>query len=430
LNLPVCRNKESGAHARIRREECKQKASEFGDFKNYEAKRPRFRIAGQTDQANLMNIGLYIHIPFCQRRCNYCHFISRPWDEDLEARYFQAILKEISAYADENTLNMDVVSIYFGGGTPSLMPAQHLAEILAYCRRIFTVVSDCEITLEANPGTVSGAKAESYQAMGVNRVSIGAQSFAESELASISRIHNAGDVEEAIATFRSRGIENLNVDLMLGLPGQSAASWQMNLDRIVQLAPTHLSVYMLDLDDKTPLYHEIKEGRYQIPDDDQISDWYLETIHFLSQYGYDQYEISNFARKGFCCRHNLKYWLCEPVIGFGLGSHSYDGVARYANCSLMEEYLQRVESGLPAVEWRRELNNLQKLQEILFLGLRLNRGVNPDCLKMRFGSELFSRYAAVITTMRDYGLMEIRESQLRLTTRGMLLSNEVFQQFV
>jgi oxygen-independent coproporphyrinogen-3 oxidase len=265
----------------------------------------------------------------------------------------------------------------------------------------------------------------------VNRVSIGAQSFSDIELANISRIHTAADIEECIATFRRRGFENLNLDLMLGLPGQSAASWQRNLESLVRLTPTHVSIYMLDLDDKkTALYQEIERGRVQTPHEDWVSDWYLETISFLSKCGYDQYEISNFAQTGFCSRHNLKYWLCQPVLGFGLGSHSYDGAARYANCSRFEEYLQRVESSLSAVEWRQELNGLQQLQESLFLGLRLNKGVNLSHLKARFGNEHLRRYETAIAMMCDDGLVELKGSQMRLTTRGMLLSNEVFQQFV
>jgi|WetSurMetagenome_2_1015567.scaffolds.fasta_scaffold15537_2 oxygen-independent coproporphyrinogen III oxidase len=386
---------------------------------------------GPAVRGDPAKVGLYIHIPFCLSRCNYCHFVALPWDAEAEERYYKALLKEISVCSHNKALNMIVDSIYFGGGTPSLMPAMHLSEILGFCRQVFDISPDCEISLEANPGTVSDAKAEAYRKMGVNRISLGAQSFADRELASIGRIHDAVDIEKSMAIYRGRGFENLNLDLMLGLPGQSTASWQRNLDLSVRLAPMHVSVYMLDLDDKqTPLYYEIEQGRVQTPDEDQVSDWYLESVDRLSKYGYEQYEISNFAQAGFCSRHNLKYWLCEPVLGFGLGSHSYDGTARYANCSRLKEYLQCIESGRSAIEWRRELDDLQKLQENLFLGLRLNRGIDLGHIRERFGGEHLSPYEKAITMLCDNGLMEVEGLRLRLTTRGRLLSNEVFQQFV
>jgi putative oxygen-independent coproporphyrinogen III oxidase len=377
-----------------------------------------------------MRSGIYVHIPFCVTRCNYCHFITRPWSESIAERYRIAVVREIESSLASEAANAEVDSIYFGGGTPSLVPSEHIADLLGAIRRVFRVSPDCEISLEANPETITHEKANAYRALGVNRVSMGAQSFSDQELKAIGRIHDAAQIQTALRILREAGFENLNLDLILGLPGQRERQWLENIDNLARLHPAHVSIYMLDLDDKSPLYHEVRKGLHTLPDDDCISDLYLKTIDSLNVSGYEQYEISNFAQPGFACRHNLRYWLREPVFGFGVGSHSYDGCSRYANISRLSEYLERLEGGLPVIEWRREINVHEALQEMLFLGLRLNRGVDWHQLASNCNGRDLEEFELSLREISACGLVEWHDSYIRLTRTGMLLSNEVFQRFV
>jgi len=377
-----------------------------------------------------MSFGIYIHIPFCQTKCNYCHFVIRPWKAATAERYRKALLQELDRFFAQRCWTDEADSIYFGGGTPSLVPVEHIAEILAACRRLFPVSYDCEISLESNPGTLTADKASAYREMGINRVSIGAQSFDDSELAAIGRDHGGSQVDESVVGLRESGIYNLNLDIMLGLPGQTEEHWSRNLEITSALAPAHISVYMLDLDERSPLYHHIAKGRCAVPDDDLISDLYLRTLRHFADCGYEQYEISNFAFPGYQCRHNLKYWLREPVLGFGVGSHSYDGRFRYANYSSMNSYLQAVEFGKSAVEWREPVESAQALEETLFLGLRLNRGVDWHRLRQNYDSSELEACESSLREMSASGLLEWKDRIIRLTPLGMLLSNEVFQKFV
>lgn len=377
-----------------------------------------------------MSFGVYIHIPFCRTKCNYCHFVIRPWKAGTAERYCKALLREIERFFAQVSWNEEADSIYFGGGTPSLVPVEHIDGILSACRRLFPLSSDCEISLESNPGTLTADKAASYRELGINRVSIGAQSFDDKVLAAIGRDHTGDQVDESVAVLRESGIENLNLDIMLGLPEQTAEGWNRDLDRSTALSPTHISVYMLDLDSKSPLYHCIAKGRCTVPDDDLVSDLYLRTREHFADHGYEQYEISNFARPGCQCRHNLKYWQREPVLGFGVGSHSYDGRYRYANFGGMNAYLEAVESDKTPVEWRKPVDASQALEETLFLGLRLNRGLDWHRVRQKYDSSQLETFESSVKEMSARGLLEWQDSVIRLTPRGMLLSNEVFQRFV
>ena len=377
-----------------------------------------------------MSFGVYIHIPFCRSKCNYCSFISRPWDEPLAEKYWRAVVQELKAFFSSNPTSDIADSIFFGGGTPSLVPADHIAEILASCRELFEVSANCEITLEANPGTLSSKKAEKYLAMGVNRISMGAQTFSDQELVAIGRIHTSDEVAESMALLRSTGFENINLDLILGLPGQSQEQWQANLKQLVELAPAHVSVYMLELDPKAPLYHSVAKGLARVPDDDSMADWYLQTLDYFSNHRYRQYEISNFARPEFECRHNLKYWQREPVLGFGVGSHSFDGCTRYANHPKLETYLKSLEEGQSPIDWRQAVSDEEGLQETLFLGLRLSQGLDWEKIRTEFGTADLVRIESSLDSMCAEGLLEWKDSSIHLTRRGMLLSNEVFQEFV
>ncbi len=376
-----------------------------------------------------MSLGIYFHIPFCQTKCSYCHFISMIFNQGLADRYQKAVLEEMRSHPSDAEMD-EVNSIYFGGGTPSLVPAEHITGILRECRRRFRISDDCEVSLEANPGTLSAGKVAAYRDEGINRISLGAQSFVNQELSVIGRLHTAAMIEESMDLLRSHGFTNINLDLMLGLPMQTAESWRKNLETICRISVPHISVYMLDLDDCCPLQSLVAGGSIRLPDDDFISDLYLETIGFLSSHGYQQYEISNFAYPGYACHHNLKYWMREPVHGFGLGSHSFDRDSRYANWSLIEDYLSAIESGRSPVSWRETVTPAQALGETLFLGLRLTEGVDWRQVRSRYGDNDVLKYEDSLRELSGRGLLEWRDSVVRLTASGMLVSNEIFQLFV
>jgi oxygen-independent coproporphyrinogen-3 oxidase len=377
-----------------------------------------------------MKVGVYIHIPFCETKCTYCHFVTRPMHGQTAERYSRAVIKELRSYFCGRERQDTVDTIYFGGGTPSVVPADHIERILETCRTVFTIPEGCEITLEANPGTLTETKVELYRKSGVNRISLGAQSFDDEELSSIGRDHSGNDIDRTVELLRSHGIENLNLDLMLGLPGQDSARWNADLERLSRLLPEHVSVYMLDLHERSPLYHSMARRRLTLPEEDLVADLYLLTIERLSALGYDQYEISNFCRSGRRSIHNLKYWKREPVLGFGVGSHSYDGLSRYANFSSMSDYLRSVETSGVAVEWRQPLGATEQLQETLFLGLRLNEGLDWHRVRAEFGDVQTASYDATLREMSGRGLLKWEASSVRLTSQGMLLSNEVFSEFV
>jgi len=377
-----------------------------------------------------MTLGLYLHIPFCETKCGYCSFVSMPGDKSMVERYARALADELERWVPEDSLGAPVDSIYFGGGTPSLMPHPKLAEILTVCRRLFDVSSDCEITLEANPGTLAPVNVGAYREMGINRISLGAQSFHDSELAVVGRTHSSSQIADAVMDLRGESIDNINLDLILGLPGQTGRSWLDSLDRAAALGPSHLSVYMLDLSPETPLHALVAAGDVGLPEEDEIACWYLDTINYLSGAGYPQYEISNFSRDGFPCRHNLKYWLRDPVLGFGLGSHSFDGARRYGNTKSLAGYLDLIESGRSPVQWSDPVGDTQGFEETIFLGLRLRAGLDWDTIESRCEPGRLAGCEERLRLMSEEGLIEWGDRSFRLTPRGMLVSNEVFQEFI
>ena len=377
-----------------------------------------------------MKSGLYFHIPFCRSRCSYCHFVSLPFESAVAIRYANAMLRELEHYAGTGSKIGAVDSIYFGGGTPSILEPNKILEILRLCRDGFRVTDDCEISIEANPGTISKENVQIYRGGGINRVSIGAQSFSEEELSAAGRIHSPGMIIDALSQLKKNGFDNINLDLMLGLPGQTRQSWKNNLDRVVALGIPHVSVYMLDLDEPCPMRTRVEEGVVNLPEEDLISDLYLETVEFFAAHEYQQYEISNFARPGYASRHNLKYWKRNPVYGFGLGSHSFDGMTRWANTTQMDLFLAAAENGQSPRAWQEPIDADRALQETLFLGLRMAEGVDWDDIRRRFGAQKASKYEAALEEWLHKGLAEKVGVKVRLLPSGMLISNEIFQQFV
>jgi len=373
--------------------------------------------------------GIYIHIPFCRNKCSYCHFLSFSFDPPTAERYTQSILREIDLVSSSKEAK-EIDSIYFGGGTPSLIPAEDISEILKECERRFSISDNCEISLEANPGTISSENVSAYRKSGVNRISLGAQSLVDNELSAIGRTHRAEHIQESLKQLQSNGLSNLNVDLLLGLPNQTQWSWRHTLEALMKASIKHVSVYMLDLDEPCALSTLVAEGKLELPGEDLVAGLYLETIEFFLRNGYEQYEISNFALPGFECRHNLKYWMREPVYGLGLGSHSFDGRQRYSNCRRMGDYLRFLEAGESPVVWRSGVTPDQAMQETLFLGLRLTRGIDWEALKAAHPERKLSIYEASLRALSDKRLAEWKGPVVRLTPAGMLVSNEIFQMFV
>jgi oxygen-independent coproporphyrinogen III oxidase len=377
-----------------------------------------------------MTTGIYIHIPFCRAKCGYCGFVSQPLDDSLAQRYQRAVVRELERFAGASRCRAEVGTIYFGGGTPSVIPPGHLAAMLLACRCAFDVRPDCEISMEANPGTVSPEKLLAYRSMGFNRISLGAQSFAREELEIIGRSHDVAQIGESCRWLRAAGFENFSLDLILGLPGQTESGWHESLRRAAELGPEHLSFYMLELEGKVPLAAAVAAGKCGLPEEDEVADWYLQGIEILEGRGYGQYEISNFARPGCACRHNLKYWRLEPVLGFGVAAHSFDGEFRYANEPCLTEYLGAVEGGRSPVSRREPIDATRALEETIVLGLRLREGLDWNRVLAHGDREAVVACESALVEMRDLGLVERHADRVRLSKRGLLLSNEVFQRFI
>jgi len=380
-------------------------------------------------------LGLYLHVPFCRAKCAYCDFSSYPHLEHLHERYVAALCQELTLAAEE-CRPLDVDSIYIGGGTPSTLPPALLCQVLAKCRQAFAVSADAEISLEANPGTLQPDALTALLRAGVNRLSLGAQSFNDHELRLLGRIHGAEQTREAVRLARRAGLRNLNLDLIYGLPNQNLAEWGASLEQAVQLAPEHLSAYALSVEEGTPLAGRIARGELPAPDPDLVADMYEQAEQCLERAGYEHYEISNWALRAatgcaspFRCRHNGKYWHVEPYLGFGAGAHSHWHGERWSNVLHPLEYVTRIEQRMSAVAERTPIPSADSMAESMMLGLRLMEGVDLQAFARRYGCDLLRVYAAPIAELEALGLLEHDDCSVRLTPRGHLLGNQVFGRF-
>ncbi|MDI1243502.1 MAG: radical SAM family heme chaperone HemW [bacterium] len=368
-----------------------------------------------------MAAGIYIHIPFCKSRCSYCDFATDVFrSSDAVERYVTAVRNEIGAF---RPAQIAIDTIYFGGGTPSLLSSQQLKSILVKAREVFDVSADTEITMEMNPATVTFESLAEFRGLGVNRASFGVQTFNERDLKLLARGHDANDARQTFRMLREAGFNNVSFDLIAGLPGQSLDDWRRNLQEAVSMEPEHLSLYLLEIHEGTPLAEQLRSGRRPLPDEELAAEMYELMIDTLEAVGYPQYEISNFAKPGFESRHNTKYWRMDPVYGFGVSAHSFDGRERYANDRDTASYVKKVAS-LSSAEVFREATNYAS--ESAFLGLRLSEGIDIDLHRSKFAVDLAEKVAA----LESNALVEVREGRVRLTRRGMLFSNEVFAEFV
>ena len=388
-----------------------------------------------------MALGIYISVPFCRTKCSYCNFASDVFSRAVFDRYVDRVCTDIEyspRLAEEvgGKVEREVDSIYLGGGTPTVLAPNQLQRIFSAVRSQFDVKADAEITVECAPGTLARDVLDGLLGCGVNRVSLGVQSFVDREAAAVGRLHKRATVLEDIVHLRAAGISNINIDLIAGLPHQTAETWQMSLAESFAAEAQHMSVYMLEVDEDSRLGREVMAGgtRYHahfVPDDDAIADFYLAACERLTASGIAQYEISNFARDGFESRHNLKYWTRQPYFGFGVDAHSMLASAtpevdavRFANADSLERYVAGAPSRRPLV------SHHAALEESFFLGLRLARGVSLQNLSGRFGEPAVENFRATIAELIEHGLMERSEDTVCLTTRGRMLSNDVFQRFI
>lgn len=383
--------------------------------------------------------GIYLHIPFCRAKCLYCDFCSFAGLDAWHAPYVEALLRQLrSQPAPSGGLHYD--TLYVGGGTPTVLPAERLVALLAACRRHLGLPSGAEATVEANPGTVTRASLEELVRGGYNRLSLGVQSWDDAELALLGRIHDSLAARQAVAEARAAGIGNLSLDLMFGLPGQSLARWRANLEQTLALAPEHLSLYALTLEEHTPLAAQVARGALPTPDDDLAADMYELAQALLADAGYTQYEISNWARRApedepgappaLACRHNLHYWRNERYLGLGAGAHGYDGLRRYAHIGDPAAYVRRAAAGESTLADSELVSRERAMDETMMLGLRLNQGVRRAAFHARFGVEIGVEYADALAELADTGLLESDAEGIRLTPRGRLLGNRVFAAFL
>ena len=373
-----------------------------------------------------MSLGLYVHIPFCAAICNYCNFNRGLFDESLKLEYLDALLTEISRASD----GTPATTLFFGGGTPSLLEPAEIGAIISACRAGFALAPDAEITLEANPETVTTRRLEGYRAAGVNRLSFGVQSLRDAELTRLSRLHSADRARQAVAEARRAGYDNVSLDLMMWLPEQSVSDWLVSVEGVIALEPDHLSLYLLELYPNAPLKDEMSRARWSLAPDDDAADMYLEAFARLDAAGLSQYEISNAARPGRQSRHNLKYWTDGEWLGFGCGAHSTRRGVRWKNRSATREYVEAVRTGTELASERRVLSARVQMEEALFTNLRLSEGIDLQAIAGRYGVDVWHRYGDALTPFREAGVLIYDGARLRLTRAGMLLANEVMAVFI
>jgi oxygen-independent coproporphyrinogen-3 oxidase len=386
---------------------------------------------------------VYLHIPFCKQRCYYCDFNTFAGQEKLIQPYVEALIKEIGQVSQSADERIPVHTVFFGGGTPSLLSARQFGQILTALSKGFDLQADMEMSLEANPGTVNYEKLAELRRLGLNRISLGVQSLNPAELALLGRIHTVDDVTRAVEWARQAGFEQINLDLILGLPDQSLQSWQFSVEKALVLNPEHISIYALTIESGTPFNQWVQRGILSLPDDDVAADQYEWAQQYLLETGYQQYEISNWAKIGAKpgqneCRHNLQYWHNSPYFGFGAGAHGYLQDLRIANVNEPNNFIQLCNSAKmsrfpvgPAAVDVTTIDLWTEMQETMMVGLRLTEaGVSLDNFSARFGLPIEAAFGNEIKRLKHSGLLEYDEGRIRLTRRGILMGNQVFMQFV
>ena len=367
---------------------------------------------------------IYIHIPFCIIKCDYCDFLSGPSGPEEQADYVQALLREIQAV--EEGEGRSVSSIFIGGGTPSVLDERLLGDILREIRNRFKMEEDAEITIEVNPGTANIGKLQAYREMGINRLSIGLQSPEDRELKILGRIHNYGQFLETYQEARTVGFDNINIDLMSAIPDQTYEGWVKNLRTVAELEPEHISAYSLIVEEGTPF----AARKLNLPDEDTEYNMYEATAQILKEYGFEQYEISNYARKGRECRHNVGYWTRQDYLGFGLGASSLYGKERFANTADMKKYLENSKNPEKIREKEPSLTREDEMAEFMFLGLRMTKGISKADFQRCFGCTIESVYGEVLEKYESMELLVEKDGRIFLSREGIHVSNSIMAEFL
>lgn len=379
---------------------------------------------------------LYVHIPFCKKKCRYCDFLSFAGEEWTQETYTQALIREIGAWRGKE--NKKVSSVFVGGGTPSILSVRRMEEIFEALRESFFLTEDAEITIECNPGTLEKEKLEVYKCLGVNRLSLGLQSAKNEELRLLGRIHTWETFLESFQMARKAGFENLNVDLISALPGQTVESWRETLEKTIALSPEHISAYSLIIEEGTPFYQEYEEdakireagGDPQfLPSEDAERQMYEDTEKILGNAGYSRYEISNYAKPGMACQHNMGYWQRKEYIGLGLGASSLYREGRWRNPENLLEYCNRKQD-MPERKDLQKLSRKDQMEETMFLGLRLMEGVEEEAFFREFGCTCREVYGEVLDRLEDQGLLKEENGRIFLTSHGIDISNYCMAEFL
>lgn len=372
---------------------------------------------------------VYIHLPFCVKKCAYCDFLSGPQSEEVIEQYVYALEREIRACHMER----EVTTVFLGGGTPSVLTGKQISRIFDVLHETFRFADEAEITIEANPGTVTEEKLLAYRRCGVNRISFGLQSTDAEELKLLGRIHTFEEFLESYHLARKFGFHNINIDLMSAIPKQTLTSWEQTLERVVRLEPEHISAYSLIIEEGTPFYERYGEGSLgekELPGEDEEREIYYRTKERLREAGYERYEISNYARRGYECRHNLGYWERKEYLGFGLGAASLVGEVRCRNTEHLQEYLKYAGSPEKIREDVQKLSVQEQMEEFLFLGLRKTEGVSEKEFLDSYGTSMEQCYGRELRKLTEEGLLQKNDGRIRLTERGVDVSNYVFSAFI
>lgn len=383
----------------------------------------------RNEENKMKKIGLYLHFPFCEQKCRYCDFSSWAGKEKQMDAYLDALFQELDSHKGDNQ-DVEISSIFMGGGTPTLFHGELLVKTLEKCKEYFDVLEDAEISIECNPGTVDKEKLSTLLEGGFNRLSLGLQAWQDHHLDFLGRIHRHKEFEDSVKWALEAGFTNISADLIFGIPGQSVEEWQESIEKATATGINHISAYSLKVEEDTVLYHWKAQGRFQEMDDEQERGLYHSGVHLLEERGFKQYEISNFAQAGYESRHNLNYWKNGEYIGFGCGAHSYYKSLRRANVQSVEEYIQRINVGHSVIASQEEIDNETEVFETLMLAFRLNEGINKQGFASRFGFSLTDKYANHIEELKKQGLVVEDEHSIRPTALGFDFENRIALTFL
>ena len=375
----------------------------------------------------MKKLGLYIHIPFCVKKCNYCDFLSAPANKQVQIAYMDTLQREIKEKSTEYR-ECCVDTVFIGGGTPTSVPYEKIVDLMDTVRQSFCLDGDCEITIECNPGTITKEALEAYKVAGINRLSIGLQSADDNLLKELGRIHTYEQFLETYEWARQAGFSNINVDLMSGLPNQTLAQYEDTITKILELHVEHISAYSLIVEEGTPFYKLYEEDKLNLPSEETERQMYYRTGELLMAAGFERYEISNYAKKGYSCRHNERYWIREDYLGLGLGASSMVNNVRFKNTEWLDEYL--LENKYMETLEVQNLSQSECMEEFMFLGLRMTRGVSKDEFMENFGCSMDEIYGPVLKRLEEQGLLETEAKRVRLTAYGLDVSNRVWVEFL